>query len=297
MANKENVSKQVKIGVVFIIALAILYFGINFLKGINIFKATNSFIVTFDNVEGMVISDPVTIHGLKIGMVNKMTYDPDHPDKIFVKIQMDKGVEIPIGSTISMEEGLLGGSTVQLEASNNKEYYRVGDTIAGIKKSGVMSMVTELGPKVGDILPKVDSILTHLDILLTSTALSNTFENLDGLTVELKKTTVRTNQILGQLNKDLPELTGNLNKTMSNVSGLTSKLNKLDLESTFKKIDHTLNNVNLITNKLNEKDNTIGLLLNDRQLYDQINSTLGSTNELLKNVKENPSKYVNIKVF
>lgn len=298
MSKNNNKSKQVKIGIVFLIALFVLYFGINFLKGVNIFTPSNYFTVTFNNVEGMIIADPVVVNGLKIGQVNDMNFDPLYPNLVFVGIQIKKGLKIPLCSTIAMEEGIIGSSTIQLNLPNEvKGYYSPGDTISGTRKTNIMDAVDNVIPKVQSIIPKIDSILTHIDDLLTNPALITTIENAEKLTSQLNNTTSATNDILKKLNNELPLITNNLNSSLSNISLLTEKLSKVDIESTFAKIDNTLKNVELITTKLTQKDNSIGLLLNDRQLYDNINNMLISTDKIIYDLKKDPSKYVNIKVF
>lgn len=291
--------KQVKIGIAFITALFILYFGIHFLKGINIFKPSNYYIVTFDNVTGMVISDPVTINGLKIGQVNEMNYDPAiSSTKIFVQIQMNKSVKIPKGSTIEQEAGMISSSTLILKSpSTVSSYLSPGDTIVGIRKVGMMDMFSKMTPQIEVLLPKLDSIMLHIDNLLSNPALNASLNNVEMLTAELNSTTRETTKLLKSLNQEVPSMAKNLNRTLENVGELTEKINQIDINATFEKLDNTATNIESLTGKLNSKDNSIGLLFNDRQLYDSINSVLNNSSLLLEDVRKNPSKYINIKVF
>lgn len=295
---KKIFSKEVKIGITFIVAIFLLFFGINFLKGINIFNPANNYVVVFDNVSGMLVSDPVTINGLKIGQVKGMDFNPSVPNKIFVHIQMDKDIQLKQGSEILMDVSLMGGSTLILDASKSKTaFLNAGDTIDGIKKSGMMDAVTEMVPKVEDIMPKLDSMLFNINELLTNENLAKTIESTSVLTAELSKTAIQMNQMMAMMNKDLPNIMNNLDKTLANVEGITNQVNGIDLQTPMKNIDATLVNIEALSKKMNAKDNSIGLLLNDRQMYDSINAVFGSASTLLNDIRENPSKYINVKVF
>lgn len=294
----SKITKEVKIGIAFIVALFLVYFGINFLKGINIFTPANSYVVVFDNVAGMLHADPITVNGMKIGQVHGMELDPTGANRVYVNVQMEKGVKIPKGSKLSLDAAMLGGTTLLLERNANAtEFYTPGDTLIGDRKSGMMDVVANVMPKVEGLIPKLDSIMTGINKLVNDSSLTASLKNVNTITGEFAKSSREINKLLVSLNKDLPTITENLASTTSNFEELSQQAKGIDLVATFSKVDSTMANVQHLSSKLTSKDSSIGLLLNDRQLYDSLNVTLGNASMLMKDVKENPSKYINVKVF
>lgn len=294
----SKMTKEVRIGIAFVVALFLLYFGLNFLKGVNIFTPANSYTVAFNNVAGMLIADPVTVNGLKIGQVFEMKLDPDNKDQVLVQIQMDKGVKIPKGSKLALDVGMLSGTNLMLEINDQAtEFYEPGDILQGYKKSGLMDVATNLAPKIESFLPKLDSILTGVDKLVNNPALASTLGNVDKMTADFAQSSREINTLLASLNKEMPAMTSKLGNTMDNIEQLSLKASEMDIAATFNKLDSTMANLQHLSAGLASKDSSIGLLLNDRQLYDSLNQTISNMSLLLKDVKENPSRYINVKVF
>lgn len=294
----EKISKEVKIGLAFVIAIFLLYYGINFLKGINIFKPSNSYMVVFDNVEGLTQSTPVTLNGFQVGLVYSMELDPTDSRRVIVSLNMDKGMKIPKGSKMYLDVSMMGTATISLvQNPYTEELVSPSDTIVGIRKKGLTDAAGGMLPQVEALLPKIDSILSGIQTLVNNPALGQSLTNVNEITGDLAKTTKQLNAMAVSLNKDVPVITGNLNTMSKDLSGMTKQLNQMDLVSTFNSVDSTMKNVQYLSTKVTSKDNSLGLLLNDRQLYDSINSTIGNASSLLKDVKENPSRYINVKVF
>lgn len=290
---KKVFSKEVKIGIAFIVSIFVLYFGINFLKGVNIFKPTNSYLVVFDDVTELSLSAPVSINGFQIGLVHSMELDQDN--RVVVTLNLNKGVRIPKGSKINLEASLLGNASIVITENPVKtEFYTPSDTIYGHKVKGLMDTGAELVPQVAALLPKLDSILLNLQALTANPALVKSLENVEVITSNLAQTTGGINSLM---KSDLPVMLRNVNSITSDVSHTTAQLRKLDIASTYNSIDSTMKNVNYLSLKLTEKDNSLGLLLNDRQLYDSLSMTIGNASQLLEDVKKNPQRYINIKVF
>ncbi|WP_165020543.1 MULTISPECIES: MlaD family protein [unclassified Dysgonomonas] len=294
----DKISKEVKIGLAFIIAIFILYYGINFLKGINIFKPSNSFILVFDNVEGLTQSTPVTLNGFQVGLVYSMELDPNNPSRVITYLNMDKGLKIPTGSKFSLDVSVLGSASIALEMNPyTKAYISSSDTIVGVRKKGLMDAAGGMLPQVELLLPKIDSILLGIQALVNNPALAQSLTNVNQITEDLAKTSKQFNAMAVSLNKDVPVITGNLNAMSSDLAKTTKQFNQMDFVSTFNSVDSTMKNIHYLSTKVTAKDNSLGLLLNDRELYDSINSTIGNASLLLKDVKENPQRYINIKVF
>lgn len=295
---KNLASKEVKIGIAFVVSLFILYFGINFLKGINIFKPTNSYIVAFDDVTGLTLSSPVVVNGFQVGLVSSMHLD-EKTNKVNVEMNLNKGVQIPKGSKVRLDVSLLGNASLMIEQNlATTEMYTTDDIIEGSRVHGAMEAVsTQMIPEFVALLPKIDSILVGVNNIVNSPALMQSVNNAEAITENIKQSTQQLNVLMASVNKDVPVITGNLKTVSNDVAAMGSKLNAMDLNSTYNSLDATLKNVEQLSVKLNQKDNSLGLLLNDRQLYDSLNVTIGNASLLLKDVKENPGKYINVKVF
>ena len=292
----KKFSKEVKIGIATILSLVLLYVGVNYLKGINLFKPANYYYVSCENVKDISVSTPVFVDGFKIGLVRGIEYNYSSTDKITLEISLDKGMKINKGSYISIESTLLSGAELNLKLNKYvNEYLKPGDILEGHVKSGMMSSVEEnILPMVADMMPKIDSILTGLQALVNSAALSQSLSNLENTTKHLEASSIRLNAFL---KNDVPEISSNLKATTSGLSNFSSNLNKLDLEQSINSLNSTLENINSMALKINSKDNSLGLLLNDPSLYNNLNQTLDNASGLLLDVKQNPKRYVRFSLF
>lgn len=293
-----KISKEVKIGMAFVIAIFMLYYGISFLKGINLFRPSNSYMVVFDDVAGLTQATPVTLNGYPIGLVSSMKLDTEHGNRIITYLDMNKGVQLPKGSKMILDVSMLGSATIIVEESDNKtEFISSSDTIIGFRNKGMLDAAGGMIPQIQNLMPKIDSILTGINVLVNNPALSQSLSDVNQITGDLAKTTKQLNVMMGALNKDVPTITGNLSQASTDFATMSKQFNQIDLASTYKSVDATVKSLENLSAKMNSKDGSIGLLLNDRQLYDSIVNTMSNASLLLKDVKENPSRYINVKVF
>ena len=293
---EKKFSKEVKIGLATILSLVLLYVGVNYLKGINLFKPANFFYVSCSNVKDITISTPIYVDGFKVGLVRSIAYDYSSVNKITLEISLDKGMKINKGSYILIESSFLSGAILNIQLNKYvTEYMKPGETLEGRLKGGMMSSVEEdILPMITGMIPKIDSILTGLQTLVTSTALSQSLNNLESTTKQLDVSSQRLNAFL---KNDVPEISSNLKTTTSNLSSFSYNLNKLDFEQSINNLNSTLDNINTLSLKINSKDNSFGLLLNDSLLYNNLNRTMENASGLLFDVKQNPKKYVRFSVF
>lgn len=291
----KYLTKEVKIGLTGVIALAMLFVGINFLKGINLFQSSQSYYVSFKNAKGLAKSSPVYADGYNIGIVSNILYNYNEPGKVIVEIQVDNNLRIPKGSSAELISEMLGGCTMNLLLANNpRERYAPGDTIVGNETSGLMDQAATLVPQVEQVLSKVDTLLTSLNRLAADPNLAQILQNTQTLTQSLNQSTTELNRLLST---DVPQLARTFNQAGTNLAELTGNLKQLNFQATLDKVDTTLDNVGLMTAKLNSTDNSLGLLLNDTLLYSNLNSTVGSANNLLIDLKDHPKRYVHFSLF
>lgn len=299
---KQIFRKEVMIGLLVIVALVILYFGINFLKGVNVFKAANYYYASYNNVEGLAVSAPVTLNGYKIGLVRAISYDYDRPGNVIVEMSVDKSLRLPKGSTASLGSDLLGTASISLKLGNPSEgMYAIGDTIPGKLNAGMMTALSEnLLPAVNAIIPKVDTLLTSLNTLVADPALATSLKRLDGITAELNATLRSLNMAtasLGPVVNNVKNITSNVDTMTGDLSVVTGRLREAPIDSIADNIQATLDNLNELTAQLNNRDSSVGKLLNDPALYDNLNATVASLDSLFVDIKRNPKRYISIKVF
>lgn len=287
--------KEVKIGIIGIIALGLLIFGLNYLRGVSMFKSSRSFYVEFNNINGLPTSSPVFANGYKIGLVRDIQYNYEKLGSVIVEVQLDKEMRIPTGSRGELVTEMLG--TVKMNLILNLEsqtYLQPGDTLEGYANNGLMGAAETMIPKVEQLLPKMDSILHSLNTLLADPALTATLHNAEAVTSNLKTTTNELNKLM---NGDLPQITHNLVTISDNVASISNNLKDIDYATTISRIDSTLYNIQLLTDKLNSRDNTIGLLFNDPSLYQNLNATTANAASLLEDLKIHPKRYVHFSLF
>ena len=293
---KSIFTKEAKIGLVSIISVALLYIGINYLKGINLFKPTNHYIVACSNVKGVTISSPVYVEGFKVGLVSDIVYDYNAVDKISIDITLEDHMKINKGSYITIVNSFLGGGELHIHLNKYiDDYLKPGATIEGRMEADMMQSVQDkILPQVELLLPKIDSILGGLQTLVNHPALAQSLEHIEKTTNSLAASSRQLNQVLS---KDVPGIVNDLKVITGNFADVSTDLKKLDLVTTVNAVNETLANVKQMTQKLNSKDNSMGLLLNDRSFYDNLNSTADNASKLLLDLRENPKRYVHFSVF
>ena len=291
----KYITKEVRIGIAGIVALCVLVYGINWLKGIHMFQPSSYFYAKFQNVNGLTKSSPVFADGVRVGIVREIFYDYSNPGNVIVEVELDTELRIPKGSSAELVSELMGGVRMNILLANNpREKYDVGDTIPGTLNDGMMENVAKLMPKVEQLLPKLDSILTSLNNTLNDKSIPATLHSMETLTANLA---VVSSQMRGFMSKDIPQLTGKLNTIGDNFITISNNLKDINYAATIKQIDETLANVKILTEKLNSKDNTLGLLFNDPSLYNNLNATSENAASLLEDLKAHPKRYVHFSLF
>lgn len=299
-------TREVKIALSAIVAIVLIYLLINFMKGVNVFKSSNTYYVRFDNIAGLAVSNAVYANGYPVGIVRGIQYDYGNHERVVVAIELDKEMHMPRGTKAELVTSLMGGVTMSLILGPNPtDNLTQGDTISGGLHEGAVEKVEALMPTIMDVLPKLDSIVTNMARLSADPALAQTLRNTAEITNNLRRTSAKLDAMVG---RDLPQMMHNLNKTSRNVERLSNNLAAINLQETMNEVNASLAevkrfsaNINSLTNdlnsKLNSRDNTFGLLLNDRKLYDNLNHTVSSADSLLINVKAHPKRYVHFSIF
>lgn len=291
-------TKEVKIAIVAIVAIVVMFFGLNFLKGLNIFSDNSRYCLSFSDITGLSVSSPVYADGYKVGVVKSITYDYTHRGYIIVEISVNKNMRIPKGSSAELVSEMLGTVKVNLLLANNpSEKVEEGDTIKGGINDGALGQMKNMIPAVEKMLPKLDSILSSVNRLLADPALAASLHNVEGVTSNLKTSTSELNILLAGLNKELPGMVTRADKVLDNADKITGKLSQVDVAGTMAKVNGTLDNVEQFTNRLNTNQGTLGLMMNDPSLYNNLNSTMRNADSLVVNLREHPKRYVHFSIF
>lgn len=293
-----KLTKEIKIALVAIVGILVMYFGINFLKGMNLFSTNNTYFITFDDIQGLGASTPIYADGYKVGTVDGLEYDYKENGPIKVKVDIIKDLRIPQGSKAEIVKDLMGNLQVNLLLANNpRERVEPGGVIPGAVNGGMMDKAANLVPVVEKMLPKLDSILTSVNALLADPALAASLHNVETITSNLTVSTRELNTLMAGLNKQVPGMIGKANGVLDNTNRLTANLASLDVQGTLNKVNQTLESAHQFTEKLNSNQGSLGLLMNDTKLYDNLTSTMGHADSLVIDLKAHPKRYVHFSVF
>ena len=293
-----KLTKEIKIALIAIVGILVMYFGINFLKGMNLFSTNNTYYMTFDDIQGLGASTPIYADGYKVGTVDGMEYDYKENGPIKVKVDINKDLRIPQGSKAEIVKDLMGNLQVNLLLANNpRERVEPGGVIPGAVNGGMMDKAANLIPVVEKMLPKLDSILTSVNALLADPALAASLHNVETITSNLTVSTRELNTLMAGLNKQVPGMIGKANGVLDNTNRLTANLASLDVQGTLNKVNQTLESAHQFTEKLNSNQGSLGLLMNDTKLYDNLTSTMSHADSLVIDLKAHPKRYVHFSVF
>ena len=299
---KKIFSKELTIGLVVLISLVVLFVGIEFLKGVNVFKPSNYYVARYINVMGLAVSAPVTINGFQVGLVREIGYDYNKNGEIIVEFSLDNNIKLPKGTVAAVGADMLGTASIQLLLSQSDEFYTSGDEILSKTQLGIMDALgNSLMPALTELLPKIDSIVSGVNVLVNNPALHTSISRLDKISQNLEQTTVALNKMMSGT---VPSTMGNveeISKNLISISGdlkeVSTTLKQMPIDSIMGSVNATAVNLKTATDQLNSNESTIGLLLNDKTLYNHLDTTLGNVDSLLIDLKRNPKKYVNFKLF
>lgn len=303
-----RISKEVKTGFIAIIVFAITIWGFSFLKGKDIFKATDNYFIVFDRADGLIESGSVLYKGYKIGNITSLNFDHKNSGKFIVEIILDNSIDIPKGSVVKIKQvnPLASTSDLELIFGNEKTYYQPGDTLLSSCNKGFTDILTDLQAKVENVLGGVDTLLSSLNEVLspaTRQELRGSIEDLHGSITSLNQS-LSPNGNLHSSFDNLQSVTSNLkaknasiSSTLDHLANVSSSLDSANLKSILFRLDSTLTSTRQIMAKINGGEGTMGKLINDSSLYTNIDSTSMYLNKVLQDLNEHPKKYVHFSLF
>ncbi|MBL7812814.1 MAG: MCE family protein [Bacteroidetes bacterium] len=299
----KGVSKETKVGSLTALAITVLILGYNYMVGKdNPFKGSRNFYVVFDSAQGLAENTAVMFNGYRIGQLRKMKFNEDN-NKILGYVEIFSSLKIPKGSGLKIESELLGGMKMRLVLAHNKNYIDDGDTLLPIYAKDVMSMVNE---KVAPIAAGADSLLQNLNRLITRNSVQQSFDHLPALIASVQQTVDELKSTLAAMKPGVTTTLDNVGKFTANLDNynqsiqaslksfarLSGKVDSMDLVKLTKSIESTISSLADVTSNLSKGEGTLGMLANDKALYNNLVSTNQSLQCLMNDIKAYPEKYI-----
>lgn len=315
-----KVSKEFKIGLVVICAIAAFIWGINFLKGSNIFSHKYYLYAVYPKIDNLIPANPLLINGYKIGQVNEISLiQKDGKTQVLVKFLLTEDVKIPKNSTAkAISSDLLGTKAVEVIYSDEKELVKSGDTLIAASEEGFKeSLDKRIAPiqaKAENLISSMDSVMTVVSLILntkTRDNLEKSFESVRKAILTLEQTAYKLDDLVGSekvkissVLSNLNQITSNLSKNgqkidqiINNVSSMTDSLAKAQLKDAIANADKSMKELNVMLAKINEGQGTAGKLLKNDSLYNNLNKSSEDLDKLLKDLRLNPERYIHFSVF
>ena len=276
-------SRELRVGVLAIICLVILYFGFNFLKGINIFSPTKVYVGTFDRINGLTAQAPVYIKGYQVGLVESIQYDFKQYPAFIVNVSIDKTIELPRGTQMALvADGLLGGGAIELQLPtmpNRAMPYQKGDTLPTQIVPGLIdNLQTGILANLDSLLAEANTLLASLNNQMSEGSLYATLQNIEQITQNLA---ISSKDLRALTHNQLPAIMDKADATIQGLNDIVDDVKAANIQGTVGMVDSTLNTLNAA---LQSQDGTVGMLLNDKTLYDNLNNALLDLDQALLNV-------------
>lgn len=291
-------AREIRVAVLAIVALFLLYFGFNYLKGVNLFSATTAYTGEWEEIKGLTEQAPVYVKGYKVGQVDKIAYDFTREQSFHVTLSVNRDIVLPAGTEAALiADGLLGGTAVQLNipTGDNTPYYKAGDLLPTTVVPGLVEELQQgLLANLSVTVQHLDSLVEDVQSQLEGDHIKNTLAHVDNLTEDLN---VSSRQLKGMMQNDVPQVVADAKDAVADIRVLAGNIRDVDLAATVSRVDETVDEVKQVVAQINSQEGTLGMLLHDKELYVNIDKTVVSADSLLTDLKANPKRYVHFSLF
>jgi phospholipid/cholesterol/gamma-HCH transport system substrate-binding protein len=296
-------AREIKVGILATVCLFLLFFGFNFLKGVNIFSPTNSYHGTFCHLHGLEEQAAVYIRGHKVGQVDRLHYDFTRDSAFLVDISIRKDIALPQGTKMALvSDGMLGGMAIELQfpelssmTNDQSQMIEKGSFLNTTYVPGLIeSLQSELLAHVDEAVQEVDSLVAALRTQVEGDHIKNSLENVDRISGDL--TSVSSN-LKHMMKTQVPTIVNNADTAIANLNTIVADIKEADLKATVARVDNAVDNVNELVSDVRSQDGTIGQLIYNKSLYNHIDATVVSADSLLVDLKAHPKRYVHFSLF
>ena len=300
-------TKEIRVGFLAVLGIMMSVFSYNYLKGINLFDKNRKFTVKYEKVDGLSVSNPVTMNGFKIGKVQKINFNSKNTRELLVDIIIDNDVIFPKTSLAELyETGLIGGKAIAIipDYKNDSTIAIDGDYLKGVIKPGLTELVNQILPQVQlqieAVMKNAEIVLQNINTLFddeTKKELKSSIEDFSNLTNSLSETSDEISKLIANNSENLTNSLSDFRSASNNIKSITDSLNSDDIKSITTNLNSLVNNLNSITTSLKNSEGTAGKLINDKSIYDNLENATNQLNRLIEDIKLNPNRYINFSVF
>ena len=300
---KLKYAREIKVGVLATVCIFLLFFGFNYLKGVNIFSAIHSFHGVYTNIHGLELQAPVYIRGYKVGQVDNIDYDFTRDSSFTVDISIKRNINLPEGTRMALvSDGIMGGMAIELilpatEVASKEDiaYLPTGAIIPTTVVPGLLDGLQEaVIQPLSNTLASLDTLVGQLQAQLDNNHIESILSNADIAVADLQSSSKQLKQVMSH---QVPSVITKLDTTMSDLQQVVTDVKAANIKATVARVDTALNNVNYLIADLRSPNGTVGMLLNDKGLYNHIDSAVVSVDSLLVDLKANPKRYVHFSLF
>ena len=282
-------------------------FSYNYLKGINLFEKNRKFTIKYEKVDGLSVSNPVTLNGFKIGKVQKINFNPQNSRELLVDIIVENDILFPKTSLAELyETGLIGGKAIAIipDYKNDSTLAVDGDLLKGIIKPGLTELVNQILPQVQlqieAVMKNAEIVLSNINTLFddeTKQELKSSIQDFSNLTQNLSDTSVKISELISGNSVNLSDAISNFRITSNNIKTITDSISSNEIVSITSNLNKLVANLNSITKRLMDSEGTAGKLIYDKSIYNNLENATEELNMLIKDIKLNPDRYINFSVF
>ncbi len=300
-------SKEIKVGFLALIGVMMSVFSYNYLKGINLFEKNRKFTVKYEKVDGLSVSNPVTLNGFKIGKVQKINFNPNNTRELLVDIIIENDVLFPKTSLAELyETGLIGGKAIAIipDYKNDSTIASDGDLLKGVIKPGLTELVNQILPQVQlqieALIKNAEIVLGNINTLFdeeTKQELRSSIQDFSDLTKNLSETSDEISNLIVNNSENLTNTISELSKASSNIRTISNSISEEEVLKIASNLNELVSNLNTITKSLKDSEGTAGQLINDKSIYKNLENATNELNILIKDIKLNPGRYINFSVF
>jgi len=300
-------SKEIKVGFLAIIGVMMSIFSYNYLKGINLFEKNRKFKINYTKVDGLSVSNPVTLNGFKIGKVQRINFNPNNTKELLVDIVVENDVVFPKTSIAELyETGLIGGKAIAIipDYSNDSTIAIDGDLLRGAIKPGLTELVNQILPQVQlqieAVMKNAEIVLGNINTLFdeeTKEELKTSIQDFSNLTNNLSETSQKISELISQNSNNITDALTDFKVVSSNMKSISNSISSDDINAITSNLNELVNNLNIISVKLTNSDGTAGQLINDKSIYENLEKASRELNILIEDIKLNPNRYINFSVF